>query len=103
LNAEVPDFAGIDIAEKTQIPITGAGVIYGYTCYFMVVSIKNAGKGRAVKFPIGIIDIRGNNGGRVGSPGQIDIGLQVGEARPVNPPETVSDRGLPAYPSRARP
>jgi hypothetical protein len=80
---QVLDFAAIDTAEQTQKIITDSAVIYGQTYYLMVVSVKDTGKGRAVKSPTGIIDIRGDNGGGVGSPGQIDIGLQAGESRPV--------------------
>ena len=83
MNAQVSDLTVSDITEKTKILITGADVIYGQLQELMVVPIEDTGKGSAVKIRIGIIGIRCNNGGGVGSAGEVDIGLQAGEAGPV--------------------
>jgi len=85
LNAEVLYFTAGNTAEKAQIIITSPDVIDGKIYYLMVVSVKDTGKGRAVKITIGIIHIRCDNGGGVGSACQIDIDLEAGEAGPVIP------------------
>ena len=81
-NAQVPDFAVTDIAEEPQIVITGPTVIDGQVYYLMVVSVKDTGKGSTLKSTI-TARIRGDNGGGVGSAGQIDIGFQEGIVVPV--------------------